>query len=57
MNLDMTRPRKETEDVLPSIIKNCETPIEQNQTKPQETLAFKLTKSKETCSLKPPISI
>ena len=54
MNLDMIRPKNETEDLLLSITKNCETLIKQTDTKPQETLEFKLTKSRETLSFKPP---
>ena len=42
MNLIMTRPKNETEDLLLSITKNCETLIEQTHTKPQETLEFKV---------------
>ena len=38
MNLNMIRPKNETEDLLPSKTKNCETLIEQTHTKPQETL-------------------
>ena len=34
----MIRPKNQTEDLLLSITKNCETLIEQTHTKPQETL-------------------
>ena len=51
----MFRPRKETEDLLRSITKNCETLIKQIHTEPQETLEFKLTQPNETFSLKPSI--
>ena len=44
MNLNMIRPKNETEDLLLSITKNCETLIEQTHTKPQETLEFKMIK-------------
>ena len=44
----MARHKYETENSLLSITKNCETPIQQTYTKPQETLDFKVTKSKET---------
>ena len=37
MNLNMIRPKNETEDFLLSITKFCETLIEQTHTKPQET--------------------
>ena len=57
MNLDMITPRNRTEDLLISLTKNCETLPKQTHTKPQETLDFQLTQSRETFSLKPPISI
>ena len=57
MNLEVIRPKNETEDLLLSVTKNCETLIKQTNTKPQETLEFKLTKSRETLSFKPPIPI
>ena len=53
----MIQPKNETEDLLLSITKNCETLIEQTKTNPQETLEFKLIKSKETFHFKPPIQI
>ena len=57
MNLNMIRPKNETEELLISITKKFETQIEQTHTKPQETLEFKLNKSKETFHFKPPIPI
>ena len=57
MNLNMIKPRNETEDLLLSITKNCETLIEQTHRKPEETLEFKMLKSKETFHFKPPIQI
>ena len=57
MNLNMIRPKNETEDLLLSITKNCETLIEQTHTKPQETLEFKMIKPRETFHFKPPIQI
>ena len=51
----MIRPKNETEVLLLSIAKNCETIIEQTHTKPQETLEFKMTKPRETFHSKPPI--
>ena len=57
MNLNMIRPKNETEDLLLSITKNCETLIEQTHTKPQETLEFKMAKSRETFHFKPPIQV
>ena len=44
MNLNMIRPKNETEDLLLSITKNCETLIKQTHTKPEETLEFKMNK-------------
>ena len=42
MNLNMVKPKNETEDLLLSITKNCETLIEQTHRKPEETLEFKM---------------
>ena len=53
----MIRPKNETEDLLLSITKNCETLIEQTHTRPQETLEFKMIKPRETFHFKPPIQI
>ena len=57
MNLNIIRPKNETESLLLSITKNCETLIEQTHTKSQETLEFKMTKSKETFHFNPPIQV
>ena len=48
MNLNMIRTKIETEDSLFSKSKKIQTLIKQTQTKPQETLDFKLTKPRET---------
>ena len=56
MNLNMIRPKNETDDLLLSITKNCETLIEQTHRKHEETLEFKTIKSKETFPFKPPSS-
>ena len=53
----MIRPKNETEDLLLSITKNCETLIEQTHRKAEGTLEFKMNKSKETFHFKPPIQI
>ena len=55
MNLNMITPKNETEDLLPSITKNCETLIEQTHRKAEETLEFKMTKPRETFHFKQPI--
>ena len=55
MNLNMIRPKNETEDLLFSITKNCQTLIEQTHRKPEETLEFKMIKPRETFHFKPPI--
>ena len=47
MNLNMIRPKVETEDVLLSITKKCETLIKQTHTKAEETLEFKINTSRE----------
>ena len=41
MNLNKIRPKNETEDLLLSINKNCETLIEQTQRKVEETKNLK----------------
>ena len=51
----MIRPKNETEDLLLSITKNCETLIQQTLRKPEETLEFKMINSRETFHFKPPI--
>ena len=55
MNLKMVRPKNETDDLLLSITKKCETIIKQTHRKAEDTLEFKLTKPRETFSFKPPI--
>ena len=57
MNLNMMRPKNQTEDLLLSVTKNCETLIDQSHTRSQETLEFKMVKSRETFHFKPPIRI
>ena len=57
MNLNMVRPKNESEDLLLSITKNCETLIQQNHRKAEETLEFKMIKPRETFHFKPPIQI
>ena len=57
MNLNIIRPKNQTEDLLLSITKNCETLIDQTHRKAEETLQFKMTRPKETFHFKPPISI
>ena len=57
MNLNMIRPKNETEDILLSITKNCETLFEQTHRKPEETLEFKMIKPRETFHFKPSIQI
>ena len=47
MNLNMIQPKSETEDLLLSITKNCGMLIEQTHRKAEETLEFKMHKSKE----------
>ena len=44
MNLNTIRPKNQTQDLLLSFTKNCETLIDQTQTKAQETLEFKMIK-------------
>ena len=53
----MIRPKVETEDVLLSITKKCETLIKQTHTKAEETLEFKLNKSRERFNFRSSIQI
>ena len=55
MNLNMIKPKNETQNLLLSITKNCETLIEQTHRKAEETLEFKMNKSRETFHFKPSI--
>ena len=57
MNLNMIRPKNETEDLLLSITKNCQTLIEQTHRKAEETLEFKMIKLGEIFHFKPPVQI
>ena len=57
MNLNLIRPKNETEDLLLSITKNCEKLIEHTHGKGEEVLEFKVTKRRETIHFKPPIQI
>ena len=57
MNLNTIRPKNQTEDLLLSITKNCAMLIEQTHRKAEETLEFKMNKSKETFHFKPSIQI
>ena len=57
MNLNMITPKNQTEDLLLSITKNCETLIEQTHRKAEETLEFKMIKPREIFHSKPPIQI
>ena len=51
----MIQPKNETENLLLSITKNCETLVEQTHRKPEETLEFKMLKPRETFHFNPPI--
>ena len=57
MNLIMIKPRNETEILLLSLTKNCETLIKQTHRKAEETLEFKMTKPREKFHFKPPFQI
>ena len=57
MNLNLIRPKNETEVLLLSITKNCETLIEQSHRKAKETLEFKMNKSRETFHFRPSIQL
>ena len=51
----MIRPKNESENLLLSITKNCEKLVEQTHRKPEETLEFKMLKSRESFHFNPPI--
>ena len=51
----MVIPKNETEDLLLSITKNCQTLIDQTHRKPEETLEFKMDKSRQIFHFNPPI--
>ena len=57
MNLNMITPKNETENLLLSITKNCETLIKQTHRKAGEALEFKMNKPRETFHFKPPIQV
>ena len=57
MNLNMIRPKIETEKLLISLTKNCEILIKQTHRKAEETLEFKMIKPRETFHFKPPIQV
>ena len=53
MNLNKIRPKSQTEDLLLSITKNCETLIKQTHRKAEETLEFKMIKPRQTFHFNP----
>ena len=55
MNSNIIQPKNETENLLLSITKNCETLIKQTHRKAEETLEFIMIKPRETFHFKPPI--
>ena len=57
MNRNMITLKNETEDLLLSITKNCETLIKQTHRKAEETLEFKMVRPRETFHFKPPIQV
>ena len=57
MNLNMIRPKNQTEDLLLSKTKNCQTLIKQTHRKAEETLEYKMIKPREIFDFKPPIQV
>ena len=57
MNLNMIQPKKETQDLLLSITKTCETLTEQTHRKAEETLEFKITRPIERFHFNPSIEV
>ena len=57
MNLGIIRLKTETEDILRSKTKNCETLINQAHRKPQETLELRLNNQGKLSHLKHPFNL
>ena len=57
MNLNMARPKNQTEDSLLSKTKNCETLTKQTHWKGAETLDIKFSKSRQTFNFNPSIDL
>ena len=57
MNLNRIRVKNETEDLLLSITKNCETLKHQTRTRGQERLEFKMIKPRKTFHFNPPLEV
>ena len=57
MNLNMIRPKTETQDLLLSITKNCETLVEHPHRKAEETLEFKMLEPREIFHFNSPIQV
>ena len=53
----MIRPKNETEELLLSITKNCETLFQQTHRKPEQILEFKIIKPRETFHFNPPVQV
>ena len=53
----MLRPKNETEDLILSITKICETLIKQTHRKPEQTLDFDMTKPGENFHCSPPLEV
>ena len=53
----MIQPKNQTEDLLLSITKNCETLIKQTHRKAEDTLECKMSKPRETFHFSQPIQI
>ena len=53
----MIGPKNETKDFLLSVFKNCDTLTKQTHRKLEETMEFKLTKSRETFHFNPSIEV
>ena len=57
MNLNLIRPKNKTQDLLPSVTKNCETFVHEIQTRPKETLEFKMIKPRRTFYFNRPFQV
>ena len=57
MNLNMIRPKNETENLSLSMTKNCEILIGRTHRKAEETWEFKMVNARELFHFNPPIQI
>ena len=57
MNLNIIIRENQTQSLLLSLTKTCETLIHQTRARPEKTLEFKLTRPRQTFLLNPNVSV